>query len=325
VLHTLAPLAGGSPHNGLQIIHFVRRTLQDASLSIHFLQPLSSPRRRRFYQSNFLMFSLYLLLKKLTSEMNEHIKKLQQEIEPIRQQLIQHSIYANIKTIKDLNVFMEHHVYAVWDFMSLLKSLQRNLTCVELPWIPVGSAQTRYLINEIVLGEESDVDEAGKRTSHFELYLSAMKQTGCDLTIINSFIKNLTKKIPVNESAIISNVPGAAVDFINNTFTVVNSNAPHIQSAVFTFGREDLIPGMFMSFVSELNKQSDNKISILKYYLERHIEVDGDHHSHLAYQMTEELSGTDEKKWEESTIAVKDALRQRIKLWDSILHRIKVS
>src|SRR5260221_10798885 len=130
--------------------------------------------------------------------MNGHIKKLQQEIEPIRQQLIQHSVYANIKTIKDLNVFMEHHVYAVWDFMSLLKSLQRNLTCVDLPWLPVGSPETRYLINEIVLGEESDVDETGKRTSHFELYLNAMQQAGCDMNPINSFIKNLKKKIPVN-------------------------------------------------------------------------------------------------------------------------------
>lgn len=65
--------------------------------------------------------------------MSEHIEKLKKEIEPIRQQLIQHPIYANIQTIKDLNIFMEHHVFAVWDFMSLLKSLQRNLTCVDVP------------------------------------------------------------------------------------------------------------------------------------------------------------------------------------------------
>lgn len=95
-----------------------------------------------------------------------HIEKLRTDIEPIRQQLIEHPIYAKIKTIEDLKVFMEHHIYAVWDFMSLLKALQRNLTCVELPWIPKGSPQTRYLINEIVLGEESDIDEQGNRLSH---------------------------------------------------------------------------------------------------------------------------------------------------------------
>ena len=110
--------------------------------------------------------------------MSEHIKKLKQEIDPIRQQLINHPVYANIKTIQDLTVFMEHHVFAVWDFMSLLKVLQRNLTCVNLPWVPVGNPETRYLINEIVLGEESDVNEQGNRISHFELYLEAMKQAG---------------------------------------------------------------------------------------------------------------------------------------------------
>ena len=257
--------------------------------------------------------------------MSEHIEKLKREIEPIRQQLIQHPVYANIKTIRDLNIFMEHHVYAVWDFMSLLKSLQRNLTCVDVPWVPTGKAETRYLINEIVLGEESDIDQFGNRTSHFELYLKAMAQTNCNLTSIHTFIKNLRKKIPVTESISLSSVPLEAGDFIRNTFSVINSNTPFVQAAVFTFGREDLIPGMFISFVNELNKQTDNKISILKYYLERHIEVDGDHHSHLAYQMTEELCGTDEKKWENATVGVKSALSQRIKLWDVILHRIKVS
>jgi hypothetical protein len=257
--------------------------------------------------------------------MSVHIEKLKKEIEPIRQQLIQHPIYANIEKVTDLNVFMEHHVFAVWDFMSLLKSLQRNLTCVDLPWLPIGSPETRYLINEIVLGEESDVDHEGNRTSHFELYLKAMQQTNCNLKPIDTFIKNLRKKIPLTECIAISNIPNEAGEFIHNTFSVVNSNILHIQAAVFTFGREDLIPGMFISFVNELNKQTDNKISILKYYLERHIEVDGEHHSHLAYQMTEQLCGSDLKKWEEATVAVKNALSQRIKLWDFISHRIKIA
>ena len=257
--------------------------------------------------------------------MSEYIEKLKKEIEPIRQQLIQHQLYANIKTIKDLGIFMEYHVYAVWDFMSLLKALQRNLTCVDIPWLPKGKPETRYLINEIVLGEESDVDQMGNRTSHFELYLKAMEQANCNLNTINTFIKNIGKKIPLTECISISNVPAEAGDFIRNTFFVINSNIPHIQAAVFTFGREDLIPGMFISFVNELNKQTDDKIIILKYYLERHIEVDGEHHSRLAYQMTEELCGDNLKKWEEATVEVKNALYQRIKLWDLILHRIKVS
>jgi hypothetical protein len=256
--------------------------------------------------------------------MNQHLQKLKAEIEPIRQQLTGHAVYSEIRTVEQLRVFMEHHVYAVWDFMSLLKALQRSLTCVDLPWVPVGSPETRYLINEIVLGEESDVDEARIRTSHFELYLKAMQQAGCDLSAINELVRSINKKIPLTESIAIAHVPVASGNFMENTFTVVRSQHAYLQAAVFTFGREDLIPGMFISFVGELNKQTDNQISILKYYLERHIEVDGDHHSHLAYQMTEELCGDDAGKWEQATIAVKDALLHRIELWDAILAKIRV-
>lgn len=250
--------------------------------------------------------------------MSEYLNVMRREIEPIRQQLIQHPVYVKVNTIERLKTFMEYHVYAVWDFMSLLKVLQRNLTCIDLPWLPVGSPQTRYLINEIVLGEESDVDEQGNRTSHFELYIKAMGEIGCNLNTINAFIKCLKEKTPVSESLRMSNAPLPAAEFVTSTFDIVYNNKPHVQAAVFTFGREDLIPGMFISFVSELNKQSGDRFGTLKYYLERHIEVDGEHHSHLAYEMTEELNGTYSEKWQESTEAVKSALLHRIKLWDAI-------
>ncbi|AEV97708.1 heme oxygenase [Niastella koreensis] len=250
--------------------------------------------------------------------MSEYLNALRRDIEPLRQQLIQHPLYAETNNINRLSTFMEHHVYAVWDFMSLLKSLQRNLTGIELPWVPVGNAQTRYLINEIVLGEESDIDEQGNRTSHFELYLRAMEEAGCNLDPINTFINSLKKKASLTDSLHTAKTPLASADFVQSTFAVVNSNKPHVQAAVFTFGREDLIPGMFITFVSELNKQTDNKFSTLKYYLERHIEVDGEHHSQLAYKMTSALNGTDAAKWQEATDAVKNALLHRIKLWDAI-------
>ncbi len=219
---------------------------------------------------------------------------------------------------------MEHHIYAVWDFMSLLKSLQRNLTCVNVPWVPVGNPQTRYLINEIVLGEESDVDEHGQRTSHFELYIRAMQQAGSSTTAISALVANIKSGMPVEECLEQDGVPEASAAFVKNTFSVVTSGNVALQAAVFTFGREDLIPGMFISFVNELNKSTDNKLSTLKYYLERHIEVDGDHHSHLGFEMTAELCGTDDAKWAAATVAVKQALEHRIQLWNAIADAIAI-
>ena len=253
----------------------------------------------------------------------DRIERLKAGIEPLRKQLTEHPLYKHINSVGELSVFMEHHVFAVWDFMSLLKALQQKLTCTTLPWMPVGNANTRYLINEIVTGEESDVDEHGNRTSHFELYLKAMEQAGSPAAAINDLFEELNHDRNVDEALIIANIPKAARKFVQHTFDVIETNKNHVIAAVFTFGREDLIPGMFISIVKELNEQLPGKVETLLYYLQRHIEVDGDHHSHLAYEMTAELCGDDDHKWQEAFIAVVEALTARIALWDGILAAIK--
>jgi hypothetical protein len=254
--------------------------------------------------------------------MSQEIDVLRREIAPLRDELVNHPLYASIKTLKELNVFMEHHVFAVWDFMSLLKSLQRQLTCVDVPWVPKGNAATRYLINEIVTGEESDVDQNRIRQSHFELYLSAMKEAGSNTAPVNNLIEQVSNGMSVSDALEATNVPKAVADFVNNTFHTIATGKAHIMAAVFTFGREDLIPGMFLSFVAELNKQTNHQVSTFQYYLERHIEVDGGHHSILAYEMTEQLCATKPEYWTEATEAVKLALKARIALWNHIYHAI---
>lgn len=251
--------------------------------------------------------------------MNSHVAHIQEAIANVRENIIKHPVYAEIKTIEDVQRFMEVHVFAVWDFMSLLKVLQRELTCVDLPWIPVGDAETRQLINEIVLGEESDVDQDGAIMSHFEMYLQAMKQAGANTGGIESFIENIRKGIPVHEALNIANVSEGARAFVRFTFEIIQSNKPHVHAAVFTFGREDLIPGMFVSLVNDLNERFPNQISRFKYYLDRHIEVDGDHHSHLALRMTQLLCGEDASKWAEAEEAVVKALEMRKNLWNQVL------
>jgi hypothetical protein len=254
---------------------------------------------------------------------NNRIEELKNATASLREKLIAHPLYQSINEIEDLQAFMEHHVFAVWDFMSLLKSLQQKLTCVTTPWVPVGSANTRYLINEIVAGEESDVDEAGNRTSHFELYLRAMQQAGCDNKAIDSLFESLKNGEDIAIALSGDNIPKPVGNFVQHTFDVITGEPSHVQAAVFTFGREDLIPSMFISMVKELNKQLPGKVDVLLYYLERHIEVDGDHHSQLAYQMTAELCGEDEQRWYQATEAAKNALQARIELWDGILEKIK--
>ena len=254
--------------------------------------------------------------------MNEYLVKLQKAIEPLRQKIINHKVYAAIEEIDDLKIFMQYHVFAVWDFMSLLKSLQNNLTCTSVPWFPKGSANTRYLINEIVAGEESDVDSNGVRKSHFELYLDAMKQSGAATQQIEAFTHHLKENNNLLLAFAAAAVKPKAKAFVEFTFETINDNKDYIQSAVFTFGREDLIPNMFMSIVNDIHQNFAERISVFKYYLERHIEVDGGHHSHLALEMTANLCGSDEQRWAAAEKATLQSLQKRINLWDGVLEEI---
>lgn len=250
--------------------------------------------------------------------MSAHVQQLKLAIEPVRNTLLAHPVYSRIQDLQGLQKFSETHVFAVWDFMSLLKSLQIGLTSVSIPWVPVGNADTRYLINEIVLGEESDVDEAGNRISHFELYIKAMQQMGASTDVISQLIEHINSGKTVYEAIEAAPLPQQVKDFLQFTFDI-SFNAPlHVKAAVFTFGREDLIPSMFMKILDKIFADAPDKVSIFKYYIERHIEVDGDHHSHLALDMVNNLCGSDASKWEEAKIASVKALALRIGLWDAI-------
>src|SRR6202045_3010441 len=96
----------------------------------------------------------------------------------LRAQLLEHPVYAADASVSYLRRFMEDHVFALWDFMSVLKRLQQDLTCTRVPWFPADNARAARLINDIVTGEETDVDPDGSYVSHLDLYLRAMADVG---------------------------------------------------------------------------------------------------------------------------------------------------
>jgi hypothetical protein len=247
------------------------------------------------------------------------VVKLKENIEAARVNLLAHPVYSKINNLEGLQKFTQFHVFAVWDFMSLLKSLQIGLTSVQLPWVPVGSANTRYLINEIVLGEESDVDEHGNRISHFELYLKAMRQMGASTHLIDALMQEIAKGKTIKDAIAEASLPEKVKAFLQYTFEIAQNAPLHVKAAVFTFGREDLIPDMFTEILHKIYADHPDKVSTFKYYIERHIEVDGGHHSQLALEMVAELCGNDDAKWAEASQASLKALEIRAQLWDAIL------
>jgi hypothetical protein len=250
--------------------------------------------------------------------MNNRIAALQVELQEHKTRLLRHNIYQSLHSIEDLQVFMEHHIYAVWDFMSLLKSLQADLTSVSLPWVPKGNPVTRRLINEIVLEEETDVDEQGNPISHFELYLQAMKEAGANTQPVSELLQKLEDGLQVHEALEQLSIHHSVKEFVTNTFKIAMSGKTHEVAAAFTFGREDLIPDMFRNLIADLNTRFPGKLNTFIYYLDRHVQLDEEVHTPLALQMVSELCGNDDKKWQESLNVAKACIEARIKLWDGI-------
>lgn len=249
----------------------------------------------------------------------KQIERVNDFIAAERELLLRHPLYNKITEVDHLQKFTEGHIYAVWDFMSLLKALQIKLTCVEVPWFASKMPNTRYLINEIVLAEESDEYIDGRRLSHFEMYLDAMEGMEADTTVITSFIKDIQNRLPVAEAIEHLPVDERIKDFLRFSFLVIEEGETHKIASAFTFGREDLIPDMFTSILNGIQSNApQTDLSKFIYYFQRHIELDGDEHGPLAMQMILELGADDERKWEEMRETAKEALIKRLALWDAI-------
>jgi hypothetical protein len=248
-----------------------------------------------------------------------NIEHIQKEITSLREELKSHRLYQQLQTIEDIKIFTQDHVFAVWDFMSLLKTLQRELTCVSVPWVPRKKGKLTQFINEITLAEESDVDLSGESKSHFEMYLDAMRHMGSETHKIEVFLSKIHQNSSIEEALDFAEVPEAVKNFVKVTFKTIYSNDAHKVAAAFTFGREDLIPDMFIEIIHQTHEQESFKDFL---YLNRHVELDGDSHGPLSLDMIVELCGDDQQKWSEVLVTAKEALEVRISLWDYIADNI---
>ncbi|ALD21607.1 DUF3050 domain-containing protein [Hymenobacter sp. DG25A] len=254
----------------------------------------------------------------MAEQNQDPISLLQQQLAPVRQQLVAHNVYQSLQNMQDLRVFMEHHVFAVWDFMSLLKALQRELTCVQVPWVPRGNPATRRLINDIVLEEETDVDMHGRPTSHFELYLRSMEECGADTRPIYRLLAALAAGASVAEALEQAQAPASVRQFVLGTFAIIDSGQPHAIASAFTFGREDVIPDMFRHLVADLRQRFPGQLDTFTYYLDRHIQLDEEVHTPLAQQMVRELCGPQAQRWQDCLDVATHCIEARMALWEGI-------
>jgi hypothetical protein len=251
------------------------------------------------------------------------LQHIQERLAPLRAGLLNHPIYQEIDRLDSLRLFMEHHVFAVWDFMSLLKALQRRLSCVEVPWLPAFDPLGSRLVNEIVVAEESDEDGRGGFASHFELYRRSMIRSGANTAPIDGFLGELRRGKPVSAALQSPGTPKCARPFVRQTFDIIEGGNLCSIASAFTFGREDLLPAVFQRIVDELNVEAGGGLEDFKYYLKRHIGLDGDEHGPMANRLLSSLCGADESRWQAAEQVAVDCLEARRGLWDGIYEVIR--
>ena len=249
-------------------------------------------------------------------------EELRRLVAPLRQRLLTHPIYAEVNSLNRLREFMRIHVFAVWDFMSLVKRLQNELTTQRLPWMPPASPEIARFANEVVLGEETDLSRDGKPLSHFELYLRAMDEVGAETADIRASITRVGWAASWEATLKALNAPEIVKDFVSETLRCAIHGSSVEVASYFFFGREDVIPEMFKQLLA-LWSGGAVEVPHFAFYLERHIELDGDSHGPWARQMLTALAGADENKWMEATRAAQRALSNRITLWDGVVAHLK--
>src|SRR5580693_9429840 len=243
----------------------------------------------------------------------------------LRAQLLEHPVYAEVASVEDLRRFMQDHVFAVWDFMSLLKRLQQDLTCTNVPWFPAGNAKAARLINDIVIGEETDVDPDGSYVSHLDLYLRAMEDVGASTHQFDTFRSLARAGTSIEAAMVQTEVPPHVQAFVAHTMMLAQSGSTEEVLAAFFYGREDIIPEMFSRLQKTLPgaRKTNDPLRHFVYYIERHIELDGDSHGPMGRELLDGLVADSPQKDERALHAACNSIKARIDLWDGTLSALR--
>ena len=250
------------------------------------------------------------------------IENINRSLSPLINQIKNHALYTHINSIEHLRIFMEHHVFAVYDFMCLLKELHRRLVSTQAPWFPPKDAYCARLINQILVDEEGDLSEDQSHyLSHFEIYLSAMEKIRANTKPIRQFLYYLNCGYDLALSSTLANLPHSAQEFVQTTFSFFKEET-HSLAAAFVYGREAITPSLFIPLVQRLNQQfspvEQTLIAPLQYYLQRHIELDQENHFPHALKILSNLARNDQDKWQGINLAAQRALMARYNLLTAI-------
>lgn len=236
-----------------------------------------------------------------------------------REELAAHALFNQLETLEDLRRFTESHVFAVWDYMCVLKRLQQLLTCVTVPWAPSLSPRAARVINQAVLHQESGIDPGGAPASHFETYHRSMREIGADTTHIDAVITSIEQGSGFRAEL----APEPARSFASNTFRLIERGKVHELAAALCFGREESVPDGLRTLLEVLDEPLPGSYPAPDCYRDGLLGANEGEHTPLALSLLHELCGEDAEKWRDAAVAVDGAVAARLSLWDGIHAKIR--
>jgi hypothetical protein len=194
-----------------------------------------------------------------------------------------------------------------------------------VPWFPADNARAARLINDIVIGEETDVGPDGFYVSHLDLYLRAMADVGASTRQFDKFRSLARVGTSVEAAMKRTGVPPHVQAFVAHTMGLAQSGSTEEVLAAFFYGREDIIPEMFRRLQKTLPgaRQDNDPLRHFIYYIDRHIELDGDAHGPMGRELLENLVGDSPQRDERALRAACDSIQARIELWNGTLSTLR--
>lgn len=241
-----------------------------------------------------------------------------------------HPLAAAIRGLPALRVFMEHHVFAVWDFLVLAKALQWQLSEASGSGRIPGHAAAFAVINRIVAEEECDEAPpnplGASHLSHLQIYLLAMAEVGASTASIQRLMERWRRIEPwtISPAALTGVLEGLTIPepsrrFMAFTFEMIGSHEALPMAVAFTHGRELLVPTLFEALLDRA-VTPPSRFPLLQWYLERHIAMDGDDHGPSSLAMVSDLCGGSAIKLSSARMITSRTIEARRQLWDGI-HR----
>jgi hypothetical protein len=257
-----------------------------------------------------------------TASLSSDLKVIQVRVAPLQDKIAEHPLLDKITDIRAVRFLMQQHVFAVWDFVCLLKTLYSRVIGCDVPWFPSQDPDSARLLYELLIEEETDrlpaPNSAGHtHQSHFCLYLAAMRECGADTQPIETCLERLKAGQSLDEALQHPGILSTTRAFVAQTFSTFQASTPALVAS-FVFGREAMIPAFFNPWLQQLIMHKVPHCGLLTYYLERHIALDSDAHFPKAANMLARLCGEDKLTWQQASQMAESALEARLAFLEGV-------